>query len=69
MEKITKWIGACVVLHNFLLADAKPAINHDSIDPTASLDNDDLPCQGVNSAGNQLQEKVYKEVLNYLQLS
>ncbi|PLW38105.1 hypothetical protein PCASD_11776 [Puccinia coronata f. sp. avenae] len=69
MEKLTKWVGACMVLHNFLLADATPDIDHDSIDVTASLDNNDLPRQGVNSAGNQLQEKVYKEVLQYLRLS
>jgi hypothetical protein len=68
MEKLTKWVSACMVLHNFLLADETPEIDHDSIDLTASLDDDDLPRQGVNSAGNQLQERVFKEVLQYLQL-
>jgi hypothetical protein len=54
MKKLTKWVSACMVLHNFLLANATPKIDHDSINLTESLDDDDLPCQGVKSAGNQL---------------
>jgi hypothetical protein len=69
MEKLTKWVGACMVLHNFLLADATPDIDHDLIDVTASLDNNDLPVEGSTVLGTNSKRRFtrrYYNTSNYL---
>ncbi|KNZ56553.1 hypothetical protein VP01_2378g4 [Puccinia sorghi] len=69
MKRIIHWVSACVVLHNFLSTDSSLEINHGSVDITAPIDKVDLPQQGANSAGNQFQDHVMNDVLDYLGVS
>ncbi|KNZ62771.1 uncharacterized protein VP01_1225g17 [Puccinia sorghi] len=57
MERITKWIGACVVLHNFLLRDDSPAMDNGLIYLIPSLKRNDQPHQGARSVGKKLQHQ------------
>jgi hypothetical protein len=68
MKKITNWVSACVVLHNFLLDDTSPEVVHADEEESASLRSEDQPQRATNPAGNQLCEKVFSEVLSHLGL-
>ncbi|KNZ58909.1 uncharacterized protein VP01_1835g1 [Puccinia sorghi] len=43
MKRIRHWLSVCVVLHNLLLNNPSPEINHDSVDITTPIDNNNLP--------------------------
>ncbi|KNE96111.1 hypothetical protein PSTG_10533 [Puccinia striiformis f. sp. tritici PST-78] len=64
MEKITHWISACVVLHNFLLHDKTPDYYE------GDGDDDDSNTNGARGEGsedgNQLRSQVFSEVLDFL---
>ena len=69
LGKINHWISACVILHNFLLADSSPDIYN-----SPDLEEDDDNIEGLDrsrseqrTSGNQLRERVFEEVLNDLQ--
>ncbi|KNZ64094.1 hypothetical protein VP01_1067g3 [Puccinia sorghi] len=64
MERITQWVGACVILHN-----KTPSISMADEDHSPSIITDNLPCRGTNSAGNNHCEKVFQEVLSHLGLN
>ncbi|KNZ60979.1 hypothetical protein VP01_1472g8 [Puccinia sorghi] len=61
----------CVVLHNFLLNDDSPLIdcNSNLNNPLVPRENNNLHGRGVNSSGNQHQEKVFQGVLRHLELA
>jgi hypothetical protein len=58
MRKLTNWVSACVILHNFLLDDTSPAVVM-AEEESASLRYEDQPHRGSNPAGNQLCKKVF----------
>jgi hypothetical protein len=66
MKKITHWVIACVILHNFLLDDNSPAVVMAEEESSASLNAEDAPQRGSNSTGYQLREKVFGKVLSHL---
>jgi hypothetical protein len=68
MRKLTNWVSACVILHNFLLDNTSPAVVM-AEEESASLRYEDQPRRGSNPAGNQLFKKVFSEVLSQLGFS
>ncbi|KNZ51956.1 hypothetical protein VP01_374g4 [Puccinia sorghi] len=66
--RITQWVGACVILHNYLLHDKTPSNSADE-GHSPSIIPDHLPYRGTNSAGNNLRKKVFQEVLSHLGLN
>ncbi|KNZ51810.1 hypothetical protein VP01_37g4 [Puccinia sorghi] len=69
MERITQWVGACVILHNYLLHDETPSISMADEDHSPSIIPDHLPCRGTNSSGNNLCKKVFQEALSHIGLN
>ncbi|KNZ57232.1 uncharacterized protein VP01_2204g4 [Puccinia sorghi] len=59
MGRITQWVGACLILHKYILHDKPPSIFMADEDHSPSFIPDQLPCRGTNSAGNNLCEKVF----------
>jgi hypothetical protein len=67
MKKITHWVSACVILHNFLLDDTLPVVvMAEEVESSASLNTEDAPQQGSNSAGFQLCKNIFCKVLSHL---
>ncbi|KAI7967485.1 hypothetical protein MJO29_000762 [Puccinia striiformis f. sp. tritici] len=64
MEKITHWISACVILHNFLLSDKSPDYYEAEVDDEDSEQNGAQ--QGRSEHENQLREQVCAEVIEFL---
>ncbi|POW18213.1 hypothetical protein PSHT_06054 [Puccinia striiformis] len=65
MEKITHWISACVILHNFLILDESPDYYEGNIDNEDS-NTHDAACQDRSTQGSLLRDQVFAEVLEYL---
>jgi hypothetical protein len=62
MQRITHWISACVILHNFLLDDASPNVYSPELVNKAYVE-DDAP---QRSGGALLCNMVFEDVINYL---
>ncbi|KAA1097917.1 hypothetical protein PGT21_023889 [Puccinia graminis f. sp. tritici] len=65
MEKITHWISACVILHNFLLSDQSPDVFTDVDD--IDIHGHDGAREPRNDLGTQLRDQVFGEVTEYLE--
>ncbi|KAI7934628.1 hypothetical protein MJO29_015891 [Puccinia striiformis f. sp. tritici] len=65
MEKITHWISACVILHNFLMLDKSPDYYKGNID-NEDLNTHDAARQDHSTQGSLLRDQVFAEVLEYL---
>ncbi|KAH9467337.1 hypothetical protein Pst134EB_002356 [Puccinia striiformis f. sp. tritici] len=64
MEKITHWISACIVLHNFLLEDKTPDYYEGDVDTEDSNSNGARQAGGEH--GNELRAQVFAEVIEFL---
>ncbi|KNE90992.1 hypothetical protein PSTG_15558 [Puccinia striiformis f. sp. tritici PST-78] len=64
MEKITHWISACIVLHNFLLEDKTPDYYEGDVDTADSNSNGARQAGGEH--GNELRAQVFAEVIEFL---
>ncbi|KNE95046.1 hypothetical protein PSTG_11639 [Puccinia striiformis f. sp. tritici PST-78] len=64
MEKITHWILACIVLHNFLLEDKTPDYYEGDVDTEGS--NSNGARQSGDGHGNELRDQVFAEVIDFL---
>ncbi|PLW42860.1 hypothetical protein PCASD_07225 [Puccinia coronata f. sp. avenae] len=68
LGKINHWISACVILHNFLLGDSSPDVyNPPELEDDEEIEQEtDGPRRGRASLGNQLCDRVFQEVIDYL---
>jgi hypothetical protein len=71
MEKITHWVSACIILHNFLLDETSPEVVMAKEDSSASINSVEqlVPRRGLNSPGHRLCEKVFSKALSHLGFS
>ncbi|KAI7965976.1 hypothetical protein MJO29_001724, partial [Puccinia striiformis f. sp. tritici] len=65
MEKITHWILACMILHNFLILDQSPDYYKGNMGDSNS-NTHDAARQNQSTQGSLLQDQVFEEVLEYL---
>ncbi|POV95982.1 hypothetical protein PSTT_15921 [Puccinia striiformis] len=62
--RITHWISACIVLHNFLLEDKTPDYYEGDVDTEDSNSNGARQAGGEH--GNELRAQVFAEVIEFL---